>query len=164
MTNAGSMTNDQWRMTKRLTVVVLALLVVATPVVVSAQTTHLLIVVGLTTESEHDEVFKKWGTTLAGTATQKLGVPKQNVTLLGGPQATREAVVKALGTLATVAKPEDTVAIVLFGYGTFANKVAKFNLPGPDMTPQDFEPLLAHLKSKRVVFVNTDRKSTRLNS
>jgi hypothetical protein len=47
------------------------------------------------------------------------------------------------------------VAIVLFGYGTYANKVAKFNLPGPDMTPQDFEPLLARLKSKRVVFVNT---------
>ena len=149
------MTNAEWRMTKRLTVVVLALLVLATPVVVSAQTTHLLIVVGLTTESEHDEVFKKWGTTLADTATQKLGVPKENVTLLGGPQATREAVVKAFGTLATNAKPEDTVAIVLFGYGTFANRVAKFNLPGPDMTPQDFEPLLARIKSKRIVFVNT---------
>src|SRR4029078_1072995 len=30
-----------------------------------------------------------------------------------------------------------------------------FTLTGPDMTPQDFEPLLARLKSKRVVFVNT---------
>ena len=44
---------------------------------------------------------------------------------------------------------------MLFGHGTFANKVAKFNLTGPDMTPQDFAPLLAKLKSKRVVFVNT---------
>jgi hypothetical protein len=120
-----------------------------------AQTTHLLIIVGLTTSTEHDEVFKKWGTSLAETATTKLGVPKENVTLLSGPQATRERVVKAFGILAAAAKPEDTVAIVLFGYGTYANKVAKFNLPGPDMTPQDFEPLLARLKSKRVVFVNT---------
>jgi hypothetical protein len=139
-------------MTKALSLVVLLL---ATPAVVCAQTTHLLIVVGLTTDSEHDEVFKKWGTSLAETATQKLGVPKENVSLLTGPQATKEQIVKAFGALAQAARPEDTVTIVLFGYGTYANKVAKFNLPGPDMTPQDFEPLLAHLKSKRVVFVNT---------
>jgi hypothetical protein len=126
-----------------------------TPAFAAAQTTHLLIVVGLTTESEHDAVFKKWGTTLADTATQKLGVPKENVTMLSGPEATQKAVVKALETLAVNVKPEDTVAIVLFGYGTYANRTAKFNLPGPDMTPQDFEPLLAKLKSKRVVFVNT---------
>jgi len=44
---------------------------------------------------------------------------------------------------------------VLFGHGTFAANVAKFNLPGPDMTPQDFAPLLARLRSKRIVFVNT---------
>lgn len=132
-----------------------ALVVLLAPRVAAAQTTHLLIVVGLTTESEHDEVFKKWGTSLASTATEKLGVPKENVTLLTGPQATQAAVVKAFGALAATAKPEDTVAIVLFGYGTYANKTAKFNLPGPDMTPQDFEPLLARIKSKRVVFVNT---------
>jgi len=132
---------------------VLALILVA-PALACAQTTHLLIVVGLTTSSEHDDVFKKWGTSLAETATTKLGVPKENVTLLSGPQATREQVAKAFGALAA-AKPEDTVAIVLFGYGTYANRIAKFNLPGPDMTPQDFEPLLARLKSKRIVFVNT---------
>ena len=47
------------------------------------------------------------------------------------------------------------MVIVLFGHGTFAAKVAKFNLTGPDMAPQDFAPLLAKLQSKRVVFVNT---------
>ncbi len=142
-------------MTKRLTLAVLVLAVLAMPAVVCAQTTHLLIVVGLTTDTDHDQVFKKWGTTLADTATQKLGVPKEHVTMLSGAQATREAVVKAFGALAAGAKPEDTVAVVLFGYGTYANRTAKFNLPGPDMTPQDFEPLLARIKSKRVVFVNT---------
>ena len=125
------------------------------PAIASAQTTHMLIVVGLTTETEHDEVFKKWGTTLADTATEKLGVPKENVIMLSGPHATRVAVVKAFGTLASAARPEDTVAIVLFGYGTYADRVAKFNLPGPDMTPQDFQPLLARIKAKRLVFVDT---------
>ncbi len=47
----------------------------------------------------------------------------------------------------------------LIGHGTFDGKVAKFNLPGPDMTPADFEPLLKSLKSKHVVFVNTSSAS-----
>ena len=46
------------------------------------------------------------------------------------------------GAVAGKAGEQDTVVIVLFGHGTFAAKVAKFNLPGPDMTPQDFAPLL----------------------
>ena len=136
----------------RITVLLLALL--ATPAVVCAQSTHLLIVVGLAGDPEHGELFKKWGTTLADTATQKLGVAKDHVTLLTDAAATRDGVVKAFGALAA-AEADDTVVIVLFGHGTYANKTAKFNLTGPDMTPQDFEPLLARLKSKRVVFVNT---------
>ena len=136
----------------RITLLLLAL--VAMPAVVCAQSTHLLIVVGLAGDPEHGELFKKWGTTLADTATQKLGVAKDHVTLLTDAAATRDGVVKAFGALAA-AEADDTVVIVLFGHGTYANKTAKFNLTGPDMTPQDFEPLLARLKSKRVVFVNT---------
>jgi hypothetical protein len=120
-----------------------------------AQSTHLLIVVGLAGTPEHGELFKKWGTTLAETASQKLGVEKENVTLLADAGATRDAVGKALEALGAKAGEEDTVVVVLFGHGTFAANVAKFNLTGPDMAPADFAPLLAKLRSKRVVFVNT---------
>ena len=120
-----------------------------------AQSTHLLVIVGLAGTPEHGELFKKWGTTLADTASQKLGVDKANVTLLADAAATRDGVTKAFDALAATAGAEDTVVIVLFGHGTFAASVAKFNLTGPDMAPQDFAPLLAKLKSKRVVFVNT---------
>jgi hypothetical protein len=111
--------------------------------------------VGLAGTPEHGDLFKKWGTTLADVASQKLGVDKANVTLLADAGATREAVTKAFGALAAKAGEEDTVVVVLFGHGTFAANVAKFNLQGPDMSPQDFAPLLARLRSKRVVFVNT---------
>jgi hypothetical protein len=142
-------------MSKTLTTIaVVVVALIATPAVVCAQSTHLLIVVGLAGDPEHGELFKKWGTTLADTATQKLGVAKDHVALLTDAAATRDGVVKAFGALAA-AEADDTVVIVLFGHGTYANKTAKFNLTGPDMTPQDFEPLLARLKSKRVVFVNT---------
>ena len=47
--------------------------------------------VGLAGTPEHGELFKKWGTTLAETASEKLGVDKGNVTLLTDAAATREA-------------------------------------------------------------------------
>jgi peptidase C13-like protein len=127
----------------------------------NAQSSHLLIVVGLAGDPEHGELFRKWAETLATTATGRLGVPKANVLYLGDDpghamaKSTREEVVKAFGTLAARAGEDDTVMIVLFGHGSFDGREAKFNLPGPDMTPHDFAPLLAKLKSKRVIFVNT---------
>jgi hypothetical protein len=124
-----------------------------------AQSTHLLIIVGLPGDPEHGELFKKWGTSLASTATDKLGIPQDHVILLSDQQATREAVIKAFATLAARAGESDTVAIVLFGFGTYANKVAKFNLPGPDMTPEDFAVQLRKLRSKRIVFVDTTSAS-----
>src|SRR4029079_3961088 len=122
------------------------------------------------------ELFKKWGTTLADTATQKLGVAKDRVTLLTDAAATRDGVVKAFGALGAAeaargvggvkafgalaaAEADDTVVIVLFGHGTYANKTAKFNLTGPDMTPQDCELRLSGRKSKRVEFFNTPSAS-----
>ena len=124
-----------------------------------AQGTHLVVVVGLAGDPEHGELFKKWGTTLADTATGKLNVPKDHVILLTDAAATRDGVTKALGEVAAKAEEHDTVVIVLFGHGTFAAKTAKFNLTGPDMTPQDFAPLLAKMKSKRVVLANTTSAS-----
>ena len=135
--------------------------VMLAPAASYAQTTRLLIVVGLGGDPEHGELFRKWGTTLVETASGKLGVPKGNIIYLSDDQqaaagrSTRDAVVKAFGDLAAQAGADDTVAIVLFGLGTFDGKVAKFNLPGPDMTAEDFAPLLAKIKSKRVVFVDT---------
>lgn len=143
-------------MTKTLTAISLLLVALfSAPAVVCAQTTHLLIVVGLAGTPEHGALFRKWGSTLADTASQKLGVEKANVTLLADAAATRDAVTKAFAALAAKAGEDDTVVVVLFGHGTFAANVAKFNLQGPDMSPQDFAPLLARLRSKRLVFVDT---------
>ena len=124
-----------------------------------AQDTHLVVVVGLAGDPEHGELFKKWGTSLAETATGKLNVPKDNVALLTDAAATRDGVSKALNDVAARAGEQDTVVIVLFGHGTYSAKVAKFNLTGPDMTAQEFAPLLARMKSKRVVLANTTSAS-----
>src|SRR5687767_13793824 len=132
--------------------------------IASAQSTHLAVIVGLAGDPEFGELYSKWGASLFDTATTRFGIPKTQVQYLSEkPESdqqratgtsTRDEIVKAFGKLAK-AGPEDVIFIVLIGHGTFDGRVAKFNLPGPDMTPADFEPLLKKLEPRRVVLVNT---------
>jgi len=140
-------------------VVLLCTVLTAAPAL--GQTTHLLVVVGLAGEPEHAELFQRWAATLVD-ASAKLGVERP-IYLAEKPdvdpkrvtgRSSKEEIVKAFDTL-KAAGEDAVVFIVLIGHGTFDGKVAKFNVPGPDLTPADFEPLLAGLKSKHVVFVNT---------
>lgn len=149
---------------KRLLLIAASCVLAAAPAVpASAQTTHLLVVVGLAGEPEHGETFLRWATTLVDGAA-KLGVRPEHVVYLHekpdvdptriSARATKDELEKAFAKLAT-AGPEDVVFVVLIGHGTFAGQTARFNLPGPDMTPADFEPLLKRVRSRHVVFVNT---------
>jgi hypothetical protein len=126
-----------------------------------AQSTHLAVIVGLAGEPEHAELFQRWASTLVDSAA-KLGVarpiylsekPEVDPKRITG-RSSKEEIVKAFGQL-KAAGEDDVVFIVLIGHGTFDGKVAKFNLPGPDMTPADFEPLLKGIRSRQIAFVNT---------
>jgi hypothetical protein len=74
-------------------------------------------------------------------------------------KATREDIAKAFDTIAKQAAPDDVVFVTLIGHGTYLNGEAKFNLPGPDMGPADFDTLLKKLPSKQIVFVDTSSAS-----
>ena len=89
------------------------LLLAALPVSAAAQTTHLLIVVGLAGDPEYGDLFRKWGTTLATTASTRLGVPKENILYLSDEEkaqppvtgrSTREEVAKAFAALGVKAE------------------------------------------------------------
>ena len=128
----------------------------------------LLIVVGLTADKTHEDMFHKWGTTLAQSA-EKLGVtPDRLIYLVDQPAATthkvsgaatRDEVTKALTTFAAQAGPDDIVFVTLIGHGDFNGKEAKFNLRGADMTPAAFKPLLEKMRARQVVFANTTSAS-----
>ena len=142
------------------------LLAIAASTPAYAQTTHLALIVGLAGEPEHGETFQRWATTLVDAA-GRLGVKPEHVIHLAekeeGKQATgrstKEEIAKAFEKLASTAAEEDVVFVVLIGHGTFDGKVAKFNLPGPDMTAADFAPLLKRIRARHVVFVNTASSS-----
>jgi hypothetical protein len=128
----------------------------------------LLIVVGLAGDPEHAKLFHKWGNTLAD-ASEKLGVtPERLVYLVDAAEegdkhvtgkATRDEITKALDTFARQAGPDDVVFITLIGHGSFDGRTPKFNLPGPDMAPADFNTLLKKLPAKQIVFVDTSSSS-----
>jgi hypothetical protein len=70
-------------------------------------------------------------------------------------RATRDEVSKTLARFAAEAGPEDLVFVALIGHGSWDGRAAKFNMPGPDMSPEDFNALLRKLPTKQIVFVNT---------
>jgi hypothetical protein len=124
----------------------------------------LLIVVGLSGDPETGKLFHKWGNTLAD-ASEKLGVTSDRLVYLVDAEqegdrrvtgkATKDAITKALDTFAKQAGADDVVFVTLIGHGSYGNGEAKFNLPGPDMGPADFNVLLKKLPTKQIVFVDT---------
>ena len=147
----------------RLVIIVLLALVAARGTA-SAQSAHLAVIVGLSGDPEFGELYNKWAASLVDAATARYGIPKGQIQYLNEKieadpkrvtaRSTKEEIAKTFDKLAA-SGAEDIVFLVLFGHGTFDGKVAKFNLPGPDMTAGEFEPLLKRLAPRRVVVVNT---------
>lgn len=153
-------------MLQRLTLL-FVLLIAATPV--AAQETYVAVVVGLSGEPEHGEAFRRWAGSLVDHASGRMGIQKERILYLledpaqdparAGGKATKDAVEKGLAAIGAQAKAEDVVFVVLIGHGTFDGKIAKFNLPGPDMTGADFAAVLKKFGTKNIVFVNTTSAS-----
>jgi hypothetical protein len=128
----------------------------------------LLVLVGLAGDPEHGELFHKWGGELAEAA-GRLGVPADHVAYLVDQtqegdknvtgKATVEEISKTFDRFAKQATPEDAVYVVLIGHGSYDGKTAKFNLPGPDISPADFNTQFRKLPTKQIVFVDTTSAS-----
>ena len=148
-------------MLKVLWTLIAAMFAVAAPA--AARDVHVAVIVGHAGDAEHGELFNKWAASLVQAATGRFGIPAEQVTYLAaetpeeGPapsgRSTREAITQAIDAIGKRASKDDVVFVMLIGHGTFDGKTAKFNLPGPDMTPADFASLLKKIAST-VVFVN----------
>ena len=124
----------------------------------------LLVVVGLAGDTEHGELFHKWGAELAESAGH-LGIPQDHVVYLVDQPAEGEARVTGKATLdeinktfdrfAKQATADDALYVVLIGHGSYDGKAPKFNLPGPDISAADFATQFKRLPMRQIVFVNT---------
>jgi hypothetical protein len=133
-----------------------------------AQDVHVLVIAGVGGDEEHVKQFDKWATAVLDAA-KKQGVLDANVAYLGEnpaqskgrmlARATRENVTKAFGDIAARAKPDDEIFVLLLGHGSFDGKVGAFNLPGPDLSANDYATLLDRFKTQKIAFVNTASSS-----
>jgi len=143
-----------------------ALLSFATPLL--AQDTHLLVIVGVGGDEDHVKAFNKYALAIEDAA-KKHGMPDANMTYLGEnpdqsggrmkARSTRENVTKAFTDLAAQVKANDDLFVVLIGHGSFDGKMAAFNLPGPDLTADDYGALPKKFPTQKIVFVNTASSS-----
>jgi len=125
----------------------------------SAQQTHLLVITGVPGDEEHAKLFAKWADAFIDAAKKKENVPESNITYLSDRRATREGVEKAVADLAARAKPNDGIVVLLIGHGSFNGTTAAFNLPGPDLTADEWAKLMGKLSAQRVAFINTASSS-----
>ncbi len=143
---------------------VLAVLMMLPAAPATAQQTHILVITGLSGDPAYAEEFHQWATTLIDAATGRYELPAENVIYLAekteldpariSDRSTRENVERAFATIAERAQPNDYVLVLLIGHGTYSNGESRFNLPGRDLTAQDYARLLEPLGSQRVAFVN----------
>jgi len=152
----------------RSVAVALLAAVVATatlPPTTRAQNTHILLVSGLGGEARYTDAFHGWLSRFADAANEKYGVPPERITYLAEKpdidptriraRSTAENIRAAFGDIAASMAPTDDLVVLLAGHGTFRDRTARFNIPGPDLTPADMSVLLAGFGDRRVTFINT---------
>jgi len=108
----------------------LALMLLAGPL---AAATHSVTVAGLGGEPDYEQRFTAWAQEIAK-------LTKSEV--LDGPAASRERIRAVFEKLARELTPQDNLAVVLIGHGTFDGVEYKFNVPGPDLTAAELAALL----------------------
>lgn len=128
----------------------------------------LLVICGVGGDAEHRESFDGRAQALMSAATSRFGVDDARVIYLAErPDDVRRAAARAdadgirgaFERIAAGSEPGDLVLVVLLGHGSAQEPGGRFNIPGPDIGPADFEAHLRLLDGRHVGFVNTTSAS-----
>ena len=124
---------------------------------------HHVILCGSGGEAEYSPIFREWGTRLKNVLALRLGAAPENIAILMEPETasapagtsisleTIQALFKGLAHSVT---PEDDVFIYLIGHGSYLKNASKFEIPGPDLSADAFEAMLAELPAKHIVVID----------
>ncbi len=130
-----------------------------------------MVVTGIGGEPSFDERFHTWAATLMDAAAER-GVDEDDVVYLAADpdrdpgraraRSTRENVLAALGELAESLPGGVPLFVVVIGHGSHRDGVSKVNLPGPDMTAEDFAAALDLFGERPIVFASLTSASGEL--
>jgi len=136
-------------------------MVVALPL--SAQRTHVLLVVGLSGAPQFKRAFETATQSARHAAVNRWGVSDSSLivltedstrTALSSGRSTRENIAQAFLRLSSRVQPGDVLFVMLMGHGSGEGAQSKVNLPGPDATAAEYASWLAGFSKQQVVFVN----------
>jgi hypothetical protein len=146
------------RVTRLACLLLVALLPGLPAETLSSSRTHFVIISGLGGEplyekrfSDHVKDLEKVVRVTAGDASR--------VHVLNGDAATRTAINGLFERLKKDTAPEDSLAVILLGHGTYDGYDYKLNIPGPDITGEQFRILLDGVPAERQLVVNTTSAS-----
>ena len=116
---------------------------------------HLLVVTGIAGSGEYQQQFSRNAFSLMQSA-QRLGIDKDNIILLGQDRPSdKEAIRQSLREIAARADHNDRIFVVLIGHGNGRGDSAVFNLPGPDISAEELNEMLAVFGERNTIIVNT---------
>jgi hypothetical protein len=118
--------------------------------------TYYVTIGGLGGEPEYDQRFSGWAKDIDKALKS---APDGKVETLYGPAATREAIRALFTRIGKEAKPQDALAVMLIGHGTFDGVDYKINLPGPDLSAIELASLLDRVPATRQLVVNMTSSS-----
>jgi hypothetical protein len=124
----------------------------------SFSASHTFIVSGLGGEPQYEERFRTQAEEIAGIARGFAERPEHVVTLVGA-EVSRDAIRKQMKALAEGVEESDLVTIVLIGHGSYDGEDYRFNIPGQDITGSELQKLLAALRAREQLIVNTTSAS-----
>lgn len=138
-------------------------LALAVTLPLSAQRTHVLLVLGLSGAPQFKRSFEASAQATRDAAKNRWGVSDSSVivltedstrTALSSGRSTRENIAQAFLQLSSRVQPGDVLFVMLMGHGSGEGAQSKVNLPGPDATATDYASWLAGFAKQQVVFVN----------
>jgi hypothetical protein len=120
--------------------------------------THFVILSGLGGEPLYEKRFAEQVKELEKVARRNAG-DASLVHSLSGEAATRRAIEELFARLKKDVAPEDSLAVVLLGHGSYDGYDYKLNIPGPDITGERLRVLLEGVPAERQLVVNTTSAS-----
>jgi hypothetical protein len=118
-------------------------------------TTFYVTISGLGGEADYDQRFKMWADDI-DKSLKKAGGDSNVITLVA---PTKEQIRAKFADLDKLAKPTDSLVLMLIGHGTYDGTDYKFNLPGTDISGAELAVLLEHIPATRQCVVDMTSSS-----
>ena len=128
-----------------------------------AASTHLLVVSGLGGETYFRDLFTRWANDFIKIAVSELNIPAGCTVHLheahaAGAQASaarsdKQNILAAIDSISVASRAGDLVHLLFIGHGTARGGQARFNIPGPDLTPAELAHSLHKLAGRQQVIV-----------